>query len=582
MPTKSWQRSAVVYQIYPSSFADSNADGIGDLVGITSKLDHIRDLGANVVWLSPIYPSPRADMGYDISDYRNIDPQYGTLEDWDRLVEGVHQRGMKLIMDLVVNHTSDEHAWFTESRSSKTNPKRDWYIWRPAKYDANGNRQPPNNWRSSFQGSAWEWDEVTQEYYLHIFLSKQPDLNWENAEVRVAVFEMMRFWLDRGCDGFRMDVINIISKTDGLPDAPVTQPEDEYQYAGSRFANGPRVHEYLQEMKEKVLSKYDILTVGETPYTDDAYELAKYVTPPAKELDHIFMFEHVGIDTGEPDAPMPRKWALSELKGIFNKWQTLLRPEGFWNSLYLCNHDQPRPVSRFGNDSDKWRVSSAKLLATLETCLSGTLYVYQGEDIGMRNFPRSWGIEEYKDCASINFYNKIYQRRKEKAENEEVDMSDILDGLQRKARDHARTPMQWDASPHGGFTTGTPWMRTNDDYPEWNVSKQVDDPGSVLNYWKGAIRLRKEHDVLVYGDFYLLSPEDERVFAFTRTDSTDNTAIILLNFNTEETQFSTNEVQDLQGKATLRLSNYEVEDKTLPETVTLRGWEARIYIFSKE
>ncbi|CCO34855.1 hypothetical protein BN14_08964 [Rhizoctonia solani AG-1 IB] len=416
-------KSYCVYQIYPSSFADANGDGIGDLAGIESKLEYIKRLGADVVWLSPIYRSPQKDMGYDISDYQDIDPRYGTLEDWDSLLKKTHELGMRLVMDLVVNHTSDQHEWFKESRSSKSNPKRDWYIWRPPKFDAEGNRKPPNNWASLFGGSAWEWDETTQEYYLHLFVVEQPDLNWENPEVRQAIWKLMRWWMERGCDGFRMDVINMISKVPGLPDGPVTQPDRDYQPGYQYYCNGPRVHEYLQEMYREVLSRYpNYFTVGESPLTHDPRDLLPYVLPERKELQMMFQFELADID-GTHNPLIPRNPSLLDIKSVINKWQAFMFNHGGWNSLYMENHDQARSVSRllgFGVSTDKktfnfdlydedlkkfWNVG-AKLLAILHTTQGGTVFIYQGEEIGATNVPRGWSLEEYKDVATINFYRE--------------------------------------------------------------------------------------------------------------------------------------------------------------------------------
>ncbi|KAF7345695.1 Glycoside hydrolase family 13 protein [Mycena venus] len=593
---ETWWKDAVVYQIYPISFFDSNGDGLGDLNGIATKLDYLKNLGVDVVWLSPIYRSPLADMGYDISDYRDIDPRYGTLEDWDNLLAGVHDRGMKLMMDLVVNHTSDEHEWFIKSKSSKTNPKRDWYIWRPPKYDAAGHRQPPNNWKAQFQGSVWEYDGTTDEYYLHLYHTKQPDLNWENPQVRQAVWDLMRFWVERGCDGFRMDVINLISKVDGLPDAPVTIPEDDYQDASMLFANGPRVHEFLKEMFSKVLSQYDLITVGETPLTHSVAELARYVLPANKELNMIFHFELVDLDSPRTTQPTPfihRPWKLSELTEIVNRWQTFKREEGFWNAVFIENHDQGRSVTRWGNDSDAWRTISAKMLAILEVTLGGTQYVFQGQEIGIRNFPRSWGIEEYKDVASQNFYHEILAKRRRESGGDEdtIDMSDILDGLQKKARDHGRVPMQWDSSAHAGFTTGTPWMRVNDDYPSWNAAAQLDDPQSVHAFWKRALRLRKEHKVLIYGDFQHLAPQHEEVFAYLRAYK-GRRALVVLNFTERDISFRL----PSEGYSGFKLvfGNYYTEDEvtcvasgetfnpSLGDKVALRGYEGRVYISDAE
>nr|GAT60433.1 glycoside hydrolase family 13 protein [Mycena chlorophos] len=577
MSNEKWWKSAAVYQIYPSSFCDSNSDGIGDLPGILSKLDYLKELGIDVVWLSPIYKSPQADMGYDIADYRDIDPRYGTLKDYDALVEGLHSRGMKLMMDLVVNHSSDEHEWFQESKSSKTNPKRDWYIWRPPRYDADGTRHPPNNWKAQFQGSAWDYDETTDEYYLHLFLAKQPDLNWENPDVRQAVWELMRFWVHRGCDGFRMDVINIISKVDGLPDAPISAPDEEFQDARALFANGPRVHIYLQEMNREVLSKHDLITVGETPYSIDPTALAKYVLPANKELDMIFQFELVGLDSAPNASFTPRPWTLPEFMQVVNRWQTLERDAGYWNAVYIENHDQGRSVSRWADDSDAWRALSAKMLAVLEVSLSGTQYVFQGQEIGIRNFPRSWGIEEYKDVASQNWYKEVLERRRAEQGRDDVDMSDILDGLQKKARDHGRIPMQWNASPHGGFTTGTPWMRVNDDFPTWNAEAQIADPDSVLSFWKSALRLRKDNKVLIYGDFTLLDPTNKQVFAYRRVYG-EKRAVILLNFTSETVKFT---VASVAAEASTRghvFGNYPLVDGVVGAEIELRAYEGRVYL----
>ncbi|KAL4064774.1 glycoside hydrolase family 13 protein [Scleroderma yunnanense] len=572
---RAWWKSATVYQIYPSSFFDSNGDGIGDLNGIHAKLDYLKDLGVDILWLSPIYRSPQADMGYDISDYRDIDPRYGTLGDWDRLLQAIHKRGMKLMMDLVVNHTSDEHEWFLQSRSAKENPKRDWYFWRPAKL-VNGKQFPPNNWKSVFQGSAWDLDENTGEYYLHLYVSKQPDLNWENPVVRDAVWDIMRFWINRGCDGFRMDVINIISKTQGLPDAPVVDDSQYYQPASVHFANGPRVHEYIKEMHAKVLSHYDLITVGETPFTHDASALAEYVLPQNKELNMVFNFALMDIDS--PDySPLVRKaWTLAELKDVVRRWQQYKRDEGYWNAVFIENHDHARSVSRFGNDSNEWRAISAKMLCILEVTQTGTLYVYQGQELGLKNFPRTWGIEEYKDVASLNYYDLIKAQRQNAQGKEDVDMSDLLDNFQQKARDHARTPMQWNNCPNGGFTTGTPWMRVNDDYAKWNAAAQAGDPDSVHTFWKHAIEVRKQHDVLIYGSFELRLPDHEQVFAYTRSLG-DSRAVVVLNFDVNTVEIDLAGLEDL-GSYRLILGNYGTDREDSGGKLILRGYEGRVYI----
>ncbi|KAF7328608.1 Alpha amylase [Mycena sanguinolenta] len=639
---ETWWKDATVYQIYPTSFFDSNGDGIGDLNGITSKLDYLKDLGVDVLWLNPIYKSPLADMGYDISDYRDIDPRYGTLEDWDRLLSEVHARGMKLMMDLVVNHTSDEHEWFTESKSSKTNPKRDWYIWRPPKYDEAGNRHPPNNWKGVFQGSAWEYSAATDEYYLHLYLSKQPDLNWDNPAVREAVWDLMKFWVDRGCDGFRMDCINQISKVEGLPDAPIIAPEDEYQDASVYFANGPRVHEYIREMNRKVLSRICVeeketaevtvkasirasssifdgrwgapwtyahdenVTVEtfhpyhplllhaspslrETPFTHSAAELAKYVLEKHKELNMVFQFQLSDLDSprGKQNLPMVhRPWKLTELKEIVTRWQVFERDQGFWNAVFIENHDISRSVSRFGNDSDQWRAVSAKMLAMFQLTQGGTQYVYQGQELGLKNFPRSWDIEEYKDVASQNWYNEtLNHRTREAGRDDDVSMTDILDDMQKKARDHSRVPMPWDSSPNAGFTTGTPWMRVNEDYVKWNAVNQVTDLQSVYSFWKRALQIRKENRVLIYGDFTDLSPDNEEIFAYIRSYGGQR-ALVILNFSSRRVTFN-----HLEAKATkvnlsrfkLIFGNYYDENKNPHDVhghpqVELEPYEGRLYI----
>ncbi|EDR04678.1 glycoside hydrolase family 13 protein [Laccaria bicolor S238N-H82] len=581
VPSRAWWKEATIYQIFPISFFDSNGDGIGDLNGIYAKLDYLKDLGVDVLWLSPIYRSPLADMGYDISDFRDIDPRYGTLADWDNLLSGVHERGMKLMMDLVVNHTSDEHQWFLDSRSSKSDPKRDWYIWRPPRYDDDGNRQPPNNWRSVFQGSAWEYDEITEEYYLHLFVSKQPDLNWENADVRDAVWDFMQFWTDRGCDGFRLDVIDLLSKAEGLPDAPITSPDEVYQPAVIHYANGPKIHEYIKEMDKKVLSKYDLITVGEASFTQKMSEFDGYVLPSNNELNMVFHFQLMDVDfpkEGNSRLPLKHKdWTLAEFRQVVVKWQNYKREEGFWNTVYIENHDHARSVTRFGDDSEEWRAKSAKMLAILEISQSGTLYIYQGQELGLKNLPRTWGIEEYKDIAS-----QIYYKKKKLLIDEAVDMSDILDGFQRNARDHARVPMQWNSSAHAGFTSGEPWMRVNEDYQTWNVAAQLKDNDSVHSFWKHALNLRKAHEVLIYGDFSDISNSHEEVFAYIRTLE-NSSALVLLNFKKTDVIFSLDSKSDWTGFRHV-LGNYggdegdEIGVASGSNDIRLRGFEGRVYI----
>ncbi|KAG1894741.1 glycoside hydrolase family 13 protein [Suillus fuscotomentosus] len=582
-PPHPWWKSATVYQIYPASFLDANGDGTGDLAGIIAKLDYLKDLGVDVIWLSPIYRSPLADMGYDISDYEDIDSRYGTLEDWDRLLEGAHARGMKLIVNLGLFDRMDlVHAWFTASKSSKNDPKRDWYIWRPGKV-VDGEELPPNNWKSVFQGSAWERDSATGEYYLHLFVSKQPDLNWDNPVVRSAVWDVMRFWVRRGCDGFRMDVINCISKTDGLPDAPLVDHTQYYQPASMYYANGPQVHKYMKQMHTEVLSSHDLITVGETPFTHESSELAAYVLPQNRELNMVFQFELMDIDSPSESPLLRKPWTLRELKAIVGRWQRFMHGDGFWNAIYIENHDQARSVSRFGNDSAQWRAVSAKILAIFEVTQAGTLYVYQGQELGIKNFPQTWGIEEYKDVASQNYWNlakdTIGLKSRQKAQGkEDVEMSDLLNSFAQKARDHARTPMQlkWNASPHAGFTTGTPWMRVNDDYREWNAEQQIGDGTSVHAFWRRALKVQKTHDVLIYGDFVMLLEAHEQVFAYTRNYGSTS-ALVLLNFKEGKVEIDLGEVVGVAGY-TFVLGNYENEAIGLEEKVTLREYEGRVYV----
>jgi oligo-1,6-glucosidase len=489
-----WWQTAVVYQIYPRSFSDSDGDGIGDLPGITARLDHLAELGVDVLWLSPIYPSPQDDAGYDISDYQDIEPTFGTLEDFDALLAGAHERGMKLILDLVVNHTSDEHRWFEESRSSRDNPRRDWYWW----------RAEPNNWGSFFSGSAWELDPTTHEHYLHLFSRKQPDLNWENPDVRAAIYAMMNWWLDRGVDGFRMDVIDLISKDPALPDGAVAD--------GALYGNGvpytscgPRIHEFLQEMHREVFAGRDaeLLTVGEMPTV--TLEEARLFTDPARaELDMVFQFEHVNLDHGTTKWE-GRPFRLRDLKASFGRWQEGLADVG-WNSLYWNNHDQPRVVSRFGDDG-AGRVQAAKMLGTVLHMHRGTPYVYQGEELGMTNAPWS-GIEDFRDIESLNHYAE--------AIGQGAEPEAVLADLRRIGRDNARTPMQWDASPHAGFTSGTPWLEVNPNHREINAEAARADPDSVFHHYRRLIELRHTEPVVAHGDFTMLLPDDERVYAFTR------------------------------------------------------------------
>ena len=533
---KAWWKEAVVYQIYPRSFMDSNGDGIGDLNGITEKLEYLKELGIDVIWLSPVYQSPNDDNGYDISDYQAIMEEFGTMEDYDRMLARAHELGIKIMMDLVVNHTSDEHAWFVESRKSVDNPYRDFYIWRKGK-----DGKEPNNWGSCFSGSAWKYDPQTDMYFLHLFSKKQPDLNWDNPKVRDRVFEMMNWWCEKGIDGFRMDVISLISKPEGLPDGI----PGETGYADSGCANGPHVHEYLKEMNRKVLSHYDLITVGEASGVT-LEEAKKYANADGSELNMVFQFEHTG---GGPEADNhygkwdSHKMPLPVWKKILSRWQTGLEGKA-WNSLFLSNHDQPRSVAWFGNDSEQYREISAKMLGTCLHMMQGTPYVYQGEELGMTNiyFDK---LEDYRDIESINYF-------KEFTESGLMTPEHMMKCLMLRSRDNARTPMQWDDTASAGFTTGTPWIKVGPDYETVNAKNEMADPDSVYNYYKKLIHLRKEKDIMVYGTYELLDPEDEALYVYTRTLG-DQKLLVMCNFTKEEQEYT---VPETFAGADVLISNY--------------------------
>ena len=554
---KAWWKEAVVYQIYPRSFMDSNGDGIGDLNGITEKLEYLKELGIDVIWLSPVYQSPNDDNGYDISDYQAIMEEFGTMEDYDRMLARAHELGIKIMMDLVVNHTSDEHAWFVESRKSVDNPYRDFYIWRKGK-----DGKEPNNWGSCFSGSAWKYDPQTDMYFLHLFSKKQPDLNWDNPKVRDRVFDMMNWWCEKGIDGFRMDVISLISKPEGLPDGI----PGETGYADSGCANGPHVHEYLKEMNRKVLSHYDLITVGEAAGVT-LEEAKKYANADGSELNMVFQFEHIG---GGPEADNhygkwdSHKMPLPVWKKILSRWQTGLEGKA-WNSLFLSNHDQPRSVSWFGNDSEQYREISAKMLGTCLHMMQGTPYVYQGEELGMCNayFDQ---LEDYRDIESLNAY-------KELTETCGVSHEEMMGYLKRISRDNARTPMQWDDSANAGFTTGTPWIKVNSNYPKVNAKQEVSDPDSVFSYYKKLIRLRHENEIIVYGDYELLAPEDEALFIYTRMLGTQR-LMVLCNFTEKEVSIPAEVTEQILADAQLLIGNYSKQKEEM-----LQAYEARVYAY---
>jgi oligo-1,6-glucosidase len=556
-----WWRSAVVYQVYPRSFSDSNGDGIGDLAGITSRVQYLAELGVDVIWLSPVYPSPQDDAGYDISDYQDIDPVFGSLADFDHLLQAVHDHGMKLIIDLVVNHTSDEHPWFVDSRASRQNPKRDWYWWRPARNGMSPGDPgaEPTNWISFFSGPAWALDPQTQEYYLHLFSRKQPDLNWENPDVRQAIYAMMRWWLDRGVDGFRMDVINMISKDPRLPDGHVI--------AGGSLGDGspylicgPRIHEFLQEMHREVFAgrSGQLLTVGEMPGVT-VQEALLFTDPARAEVDMVFHFEHVQLDQGVT------KWdvqplRLRDLKASFARWQTGLAETG-WNSLYWNNHDQPRTVSRFGDDGP-YRVESAKMLATILHLHRGTPYIYQGDELGMTNAPFG-GIEDFRDIESLNHYAAAV------AAGDPPEH--VLAALRYMGRDNARTPMQWNETDHAGFTTGTPWLAVNPNYTQINAEAALADPDSVLHHYRRLIELRHAEPVIAHGDYTMLLPDDERVYAYRRR--LGNVEVLVLgNFSGVAVPLTDLPDATAWAGAQLLIGNYPADGE-----LVLRPWETRVY-----
>jgi oligo-1,6-glucosidase len=556
--SRDWWKEAVVYQIYPRSFMDSNGDGIGDLKGITSQLDYLKKLGVDVLWLCPVNDSPNDDNGYDIRDYYKIMAEFGTMADFEELIDEIHKRGMKLVIDIVVNHTSDENHWFLESRSAKDNPYRDWYIWR----DGQDGREP-NNWVSYFSGSAWEYDDVTNQYYLHLFSRRQPDLNWENPLVREEIYKMMTWWLDKGIDGFRLDAINLLSKTQGLPSVPGTHNQ-RFVWGGQFYINGPKIHEYLQEMNERVFANYNMMTVGETGgiKTKDAL---LYAGDNRHELNMVFQFEHMDIDAANGDKWTIGTWDLPKLKTILSEWQNDLYGKA-WNSLYWMNHDQPRAVSRFGNDG-KYRVESAKMLATVLHMMQGTPYVYQGEEIGMTNVAFDT-VGDYRDVEIFN----LWQDRVVKGGQ---DPNRILHAIHMKARDNARTPMQWNSTANAGFTSAEPWIKVNPNYKEINAELALSDKKSVFHYYKQLIQMRKDNLIMVYGKYDLLLPDHEQIYAYTRTLGNEKW-VIIANFGDSQPVFElSDEVPGAFGE--FIIGNYSDNPLENPRCFTLRPYECRVY-----
>ncbi|SDC32794.1 alpha-glucosidase [Pelagirhabdus alkalitolerans] len=550
MTKQKWWKEAVAYQVYPRSFKDSSGDGIGDINGVIEKLDYLKDLGIDVIWMSPIYQSPNDDNGYDISDYKDIMPDFGTMEDFDRLLEETHNRGMKLIMDLVINHTSDEHEWFIESRSSKDNPYRDYYIWHPGK-----DGKEPNNWESIFNGSAWQYDEKTGEYYLHVFSKKQPDLNWENPDVRRDLYDMVNWWLDKGIDGFRVDAISHIKKRDGFPDMPNPNNED-YVESFDGHMNQEGIGEFLTEFANETIKNYDVMTVGEANgvTVDDAEE---WVGEEGGYFDMVFQFDHLDLWGSSLDGGID----LNALKKALTKWQKGLEGKG-WNALFLENHDQPRSVSTWGNDAEL-RKTSAKALGTLYFFMQGTPFIYQGQEIGMTNV-RYDSIDDYNDVATKNMYHKEINKGKSHDQ--------VMKIIWKNSRDNSRTPMQWTSEPQAGFTTGNPWLMVNSNYPDINVEQNLNDPDSIYHYYKQMIALRKETKTLVYGKYDIVEKDHETVFAYTRQFENDTYLIVVNMFRTNTTLDLTDQFE----LTDLKMSNYQVHDALDPK-LSLRPYESRVY-----
>jgi glycosidase len=581
---RAWWKEAVVYQIYPRSFNDSDGDGVGDIQGIVEKVEYLDDLGVDVVWLCPVYESPNVDNGYDVADYRAILDTFGTMADWEELLEALHDRGIKLIMDLVVNHTSDEHEWFLKSRAGNEEYE-EYYIWRdgepvpeeeyerglydPADYGLprDARERPPNDWESFFGGPAWTYDEGREQWYLHLFDRKQPDLNWEHEAVREEIFEMMGWWFEKGIDGFRMDVINLISKPDGLPDG---EDDDAIVRGADQFVNGPRVHEYIREIHDRAVPD-DALTVGEmVEMTVD--EATRFLGDDGDGMSMAFNFDHMRLDFGPEGGRWSRgEWTVADLRETISRWQTGLDGEG-WNSLYLGNHDEPRMVSRFGDDGD-YRKKSAKLLATLLYTLQGTPYLYQGEELGMTNYPFS-SLAEVRDVDTLNNVEQLER------EGRFTSSDDLLDLIRYRSRDNARTPMQWDSTRHAGFTDGEPWMPVNPNHDEINVEAARADDDSIWHFYRELIDLRHDEDVLVYGSYDLLLTDHDRLWLFTRTlrddaGEVEERTLTVLNVGSAETDFDP--PASVAGEAReLLASNYPVDSLSL-ERETLRPWEARVY-----
>lgn len=565
MNDSEWWRKSVVYQVYPKSFNDSNDDGIGDIPGITEKLDYLKELGVDIIWLNPIYKSPQVDNGYDISNYREIYSKFGTMSDFQTLLKETHKRKMRLILDLVVNHTSSEHPWFKAAKSSKDDPHHDYYIWK----DGDG-KKLPNNWGSSFGGPTWEYVDKLGQYYLHLFAKQQPDLNWENPRVRQEVYNIMRFWLEKGVDGFRMDVISLLSKDPAYPDGPVIQNKAYGSYYKGA-ANGPKIHDYLQEMNREVLSKYDIVTVGETPHTgiDDA---VKYTDAKRHELNMVFHFDHMHLDYDENGKFSTKRFKLSELKEVFTRWQNGMAQHNGWNSLYWSNHDQARPVTRFGADDSEWRTQSAKMLGTVLHMQQGTPFVYQGEELGMTN-TRFTSIEDYQDIETKNIYHDFM-------ENKKLGSDYTMKSIYLKSRDNARTPMPWSQAENAGFTKGTPWIKLNPNYKEINVQDTLRDKNSVFYYYQKLISLRHTLPIITNSKYVLLDKDNESTYSYLR-ESDKQVLFVAGNFTADK--------QIVQVPSSLRekdsqliISNYETVENNNSTQIELPPYGAAVYLYDKK
>lgn len=568
---RKWWKEGTVYQIWPASYKDSNGDGIGDIPGIISTIDYLKnDLGVDIIWLSPMFDSPQVDMGYDISNYEDIYPPYGTLADMDALIKGCHDRGMRLLVDLVINHTSDLHEWFRQSRSSKTNSKRDWYIWRPARM-VNGERQPPNNWAAILGGgSAWEWDEASQEYYLHLFAKEQPDLNWENPATRDAIYQSaVQFWLDRGVDGFRVDTANLYSKPSDFVDAPILDEGAKYQLANGVWCNGPRIHEYWQELGAKMAGR-DLMTVGECGGVHEHPEVLAYVGASQEKMSMLFQFDLCELGRGGMDGLhqcQVTPWKLPQLKGPAIKWQQFVGIGDGWSTVFLENHDLGRSVSRLASDAPEHRANSAKMLAVYQATATGTLFLYQGQEIGMTNVPRSWPIDEYQDVGSQN----LYKSELERYQGDPARMEEVMDYLRIFARDHARTPVQWNAAANAGFSSAKPWMRVNPNYVDVNVEQQLQDPNSVLGFYRRTLQLRKEYaDLFVYGHIEGYDLENPATFTYTK-EYQGRLALINLNFSSGSQPIT----NPLDGYPQPKLL---ISSAANPDAEKLAPWEGRVYL----